>query len=289
MSSHSYPASLVPLPIDVVSIQSQVVYGRVGNNAALPVLDAFGLMTAAVPTVVLSNTPHYPTLHGGALPPAWFDGYLQGLSDRGVMQSLKAVLCGYLGGPQQARALTGWIASIVQERNDLLIVIDPVLGDYDHGEYVDPGMADAYQHGLLTLADGLTPNSFELQRLTGLPVDDIDSAVVAARILLTGRTQWAVVTSALPKATPADQLSTLVVTRQRHEVFRQPRMDAFPKGTGDLFSAALLGHLLAGASVFEAAPLACELVASAVRRTQQARCAELLMPEFPCPSKKGCQ
>ena len=54
--------------VDIISIQSQVVYGCVGNNAAMPVFRKAGWRALAVPTVILSNTPHYPTLHGGAVP-----------------------------------------------------------------------------------------------------------------------------------------------------------------------------------------------------------------------------
>ena len=70
------PAATVQ--VDIISIQSQVVYGCVGNNAAMPVFRKAGWRALAVPTVILSNTPHYPTLHGGAVPMDWFDGLLQG-------------------------------------------------------------------------------------------------------------------------------------------------------------------------------------------------------------------
>ena len=129
---------LEPLRLDVVSVQSQVVYGRVGNNAAVPTLEALGLAVAAVPTVLLSNTPHYPTLHGGAVPLDWFGGYLRDLSARGALHALRALVVGYLGEPAQAAVLAGWARTLLAERAGLRIVLDPVLGDHDTGVYVAP-------------------------------------------------------------------------------------------------------------------------------------------------------
>ncbi|WP_047473723.1 pyridoxine/pyridoxal/pyridoxamine kinase, partial [Delftia sp. ZNC0008] len=239
---------LQPLAIDVVSVQSQVVYGRVGNNVAMPTLQALGLAAAAVPTVVFSNTPHYPSIHGGAIAAEWFAGYLQDLGARGALGQLQAVLAGYLGGPDQAGLLADWVAGLLQQRPGLRVVVDPVIGDHDSGIYVDPAMVEAYQRHLLPLADGLTPNHFELERLTARPVHGMDDVVQAARSLLTGRTQWVAVTSAAPElgGEHALRMRVALVTREDVHVVTHARVDAVPKGTGDLFSAALTGHWLRG-------------------------------------------
>ena len=270
--------TLQPLMHDVVSVQSQVVYGNVGNNVARPTLQALGLSVAAVPTVVFSNTPHYPTMHGGALPIKWFRGYLQDLSARGALQNLKAVLAGYLGSPTQATVLARWVTQQLSEHPGLRVVIDPVMGDDDHGIYVDPKMAVAYRRSLMPLAHGLTPNGFELAHLTGQPVHDVESVVVAARSLLTDRTEWVAVTSAAPESWAAGEMKVVLVTRTRAKVIRHPRVDAVPKGTGDLFCAAMTGHWLSGATLPQAATKACQQVVQALRRTQKAQCAELLLP-----------
>jgi pyridoxine kinase len=267
-----------PLLLDVVSVQSQVVYGRVGNNVAVPTLEALSLSVAPVPTVVFSNTPHYPTMQGGALPLEWFDGYLQDLSARGALHALRAILIGYLGNPGQADLLASWMRALVKERPDIRIIIDPVMGDHDHGLYVDPCLVDTYRRHFLSLSDGLTPNGFELAQLTGLPVDNIENVVAAARTLLTGRVQWVAVTSAAPDTWARDEMQLVLVTRIQAEVIVHPRIDITPKGTGDLFCATLTGYLLNGANLSEAAVHACRHVVRALRHTKQARCAELLLP-----------
>lgn len=267
-----------PLALDVVSVQSQVVYGRVGNNVAVPALEGLELSVAAVPTVVFSNTPHYPTLHGGALPIEWFEGYLQDLSARGALCSLRAILVGYLGDPKQADALARWARDRLKERSALRIVIDPVMGDHDHGIYVDPSLVNAYRQDLLALADGLTPNGFELGHLTGVAVNDIQGVVAAARTLLTGRTQWVAVTSAAPDTWARGEMKVVLVTRTQAKVFTHSRVNASPKGTGDLFCATLTGLWLSGVALADATDQACRHVVQALRHTEQAQCAELLVP-----------
>ncbi|MEO7938070.1 MAG: pyridoxine/pyridoxal/pyridoxamine kinase [Burkholderiaceae bacterium] len=267
-----------PLMHDVVSVQSQVVYGRVGNNVARPTLEAMGLRVAAVPTVVLSNTPHYPTMHGGAIPTKWFSGYLADLSARGALHQLKAVLVGYLGSPAQAAALARWVQQLLAQYPKLRVVIDPVMGDHDSGIYVDPRMAQAYRQRLMPLAQVLTPNGFELAHLTGQPVDDVDSVIAAARSLLSGHTECVAVTSGAPDTWPVGAMQVVLVTRAQAQVITHALVDASPKGTGDLFAAALTGHWISGDSLPQAAMKACQQVVRALRLTREAQSAELLLP-----------
>lgn len=274
------PAGTTPLPIDVVSVQSQVVYGRVGNNIALPVLSAFGLTVAAVPTVILSNTPHYATMHGGSMEPSWFKGWLDDLAARGGLAGLRAVQAGYLGSADQARVLAAWIRGRLADDSALRVLIDPVIGDHAEGVYVDPSLVDAYRDALLPLAEGLTPNDFELGHLTGRAIGSIGDAVAAARTLLRGRTRWVAVTSAAPATWPAGTMQFLLVTAGRAWRISHPEIEGEPKGTGDLFTACLDAYLLRSVPLPDAAARASQRVIDALRLTRRTRCAELLLPDL---------
>nr|WP_219819266.1 bifunctional hydroxymethylpyrimidine kinase/phosphomethylpyrimidine kinase [Stutzerimonas kunmingensis] len=203
-----------PLPLDVISIQSQVVYGCVGNSIAVPVLNAGGLSVGAIPTVLLSNTPHYSTCHGGALPTSWFAGYLKDLEARDALRSVRTVLVGYLGSTTQAAVLARWLGTVLERYPDIRVQLDPVLGDDDCGMYVEPAMVSAFQTHLLRFAHGLTPNAFELARLSGRRVETVEQVIDAARSLLIGRTQWVVVTSAAQHEWPSERMYVVVVTKR---------------------------------------------------------------------------
>lgn len=270
--------SLQPLAIEVVSVQSQVVYGSVGNNIAVPAFERQGLRVAAVPTVILSNTPHYASMHGGPVPTAWFAGYLDDLRARGALRELRAIQVGYLGSAEQAEVLARWIDTLLAEQPDVRVHIDPVIGDHDHGVYIDPAIVPIYRQRLLPLAHGLFPNGFELAELTGRCVSTMDEVIDAARSLLVGRTRWVVVTSAAPESWTIGRMRVAIVTADAAHTLEHVRIDAAPKGTGDLFSAVLTGQLLAGRDLRDAAQQAADAVVAAVTITHARNSAELLLP-----------
>jgi pyridoxine kinase len=281
----------VTAQVDVISIQSQVVYGYVGNNAAMPVFRKAGLRAIAVPTVILSNTPHYPTLHGGATPLDWFQGLLEGLDERGVTRVARAVVCGYLGQPGQADLLAGWLPALRAARPGLArpglarpglkVHIDPVMGDRNDGLYVDEGLVAKYRGLLVPLADGMTPNHFELELLVGRALSSIDEVVAAARELIALGPDWVVVTSAAPMATAPGTLQLAVVTRDEATVVTHPEIAIPPSvhGTGDVFMASVTARLLNGTDLVQAVREAAAQVTVALERTRELAWEELAVDE----------
>lgn len=271
-----------PLPADVLSIQSQVVYGTVGNNAALPVFARFGIRACAVPTVLFSNTPHYDSIHGGAIPPDWFAGYLEDLERRRALAHVRAVVLGYLGSPEQAEILAGWLAELRRRRPHVRISIDPVLGDADSGLYVRPELAECYRSRLIACADLITPNPFELGYLCGMGgrgerrIASRQEAVIAARSLFKGKLKTVIVTSS-PGA-PAGEIVNLAVGAEGVGESRHPRIDSDVKGTGDAFHAALNAGLLCGDPLEQAMQTAGDWVARALEYTAAENSGELRFP-----------
>lgn len=245
-------------PTDVISVQSQVIYGSVGNSVAQPALTRHGLNVLAVPTFLLSNTPDYPSCYGGEISDDWFCGFLQGIHERGQDKQLRAVITGYLGSTSKAQHLQGWLSRVVTENPHAHIIVDPVLGDDDTGFYVDPNLVNLYRQHLIPLATGLTPNRFELGSLSGKTLLNQQDVIAAARSLLSERTRWIAVTSAA-RSESANTLQVICVTAKTVHIVEHEAHASAPKGTGDLFTAELTAGLLQGMPLEQAAERSCEL------------------------------
>lgn len=238
----------------IVSIQSQLVFGCAGNNAAGPLLQRLGVTVHAVPTTLLSNTPHYPTMAGGPLDSALVEALLDTLLDRIAPAAIGAILTGYIASPGAAASAARFIDRVRTAHSGVLVLCDPVMGDTDTGLYVEEAVADAIATDLAPRADILTPNLFEARRLTGLP-DGKPDAVLDR--LLTSRARIAAVTG----IDPGDGfVTTLAGDGKRRWRVRTPKLALRPTGTGDVFSAAFLHALLHGADTPAALESGVEIV-----------------------------
>jgi pyridoxine kinase len=240
-------------PRIVLSLQSEVVRGHVGNSAARFALQRVGVDVWAVPTVLLSNHPGHGHFRGEVTPAARIDDLIAGLGAHRWLARCDAVLSGYLGAADQARAVADAVRMVKRENPNALYLCDPVFGD-DGGAYARAGVAEAMARDLLPLADVVTPNRFELSSLTSKRIADAADAVAAARTLSVAE----VVVTSVPF--PAGQIGTVVVARDGAWATSSARIDGVPHGSGDLLAALYLAARVQGVA---AAP-ALERASSAV-------------------------
>jgi pyridoxine kinase len=223
----------------ILSIQSRVVYGHVGNSAAVFLLQRLGFDVWPVDTVSFSNHPGYPTIRGRRVPAAEVRVLLGGLEERGAFARCEAVLSGYLGEEATADVVRDAVARVKAARPDALYCCDPVMGDAGKPLYVAPGLPARFRDLLVPAADLVTPNPVELGHLTGQPVATLAEARAAAEAVR-GRGPSVVVVTGIPEA-GGRVLATLAVGPGGAWVARTAARDRPSHGAGDAFTALFLG------------------------------------------------
>ena len=263
--------------MNVISIQSQVAYGHVGNSAAVFPMQMRGIDVIAVPTTLLSNRPGYQTIRGRILDAELVADLLRGIEERGAVESCRIILSGYLGSPEIADVVTAFVTRAKKANPKLIYCCDPVIGDSEPGLFVPAGIPPIFRDFLLPLADVITPNHFELEWLCGAKAGTMDELIKCAQSLSVKGP--VVVTGAQLADTPEDRVETIAIEGSSAWRLGTPKLSIRPSGTGDLFASLFVASLYGGADTRAALEEAVSAPFAVLERTAAAGTEEMRIVE----------
>ena len=260
----------------ILSIQSAVAYGHVGNSAAVFPLQRLGFEVWPVNTVLFSNHTGYGAWRGRIVELAWVREVLEGIEERGAFGNCRAVLSGYLGAPELGAAVLDALARVRAANAAALYACDPVMGDEGRGFFVRPGIPEFFKTRAVPVADIVTPNAFELAYLADRPVTTLEEALAASAAVRAAGTRVVVTTSLLTADRPRE-LAVLADSEEGSWACWTPRLEVTLNGTGDAFTALYLGAYLQRPDPAHALRQATSAMYALVEATHRAGSRELVL------------
>jgi pyridoxine kinase len=272
----------------VLSIQSHVAYGHVGNSSAVFPLQRLGIEVWPVHTVQFSNHTGYGEWRGRVFDGQAVDEVVEGIADRGVLGGCDAVLSGYLGSADIGHAVVGAVGRVRAANPAAVYCCDPVIGDVGRGVFVRPGVPEFMREVAVPAADLVTPNHYELDLLSGTTTASLASVKDAVAAVQALGPTVVLTTSLVAEDTPDDAVDLLASEGGRHWRMRTPRLDVSVNGAGDAIAALFLAHWLDTRSAAEALARAGASVHGLLAATEAAGSREILLvaaqDEFVAPS-----
>ncbi len=228
----------------ILSIQSSVAYGHVGNSAATFPLQRLGHEVWPVLTVHFSNHTGYGEWRGPLLDPADVAAVIAGVADRGVLGEADAVLSGYQGDPAVGAVILDAVAQVRAANPEAVYCCDPVMGDVGRGMFVKPGIPEYLRDEVVPRADIVTPNHFELDFLAGRTSTTITEVLEAVDAVRAIGPSDVLVTSVLHAGSTPDTLDVVAVSDAGAWAVTTPLLPITPNGCGDVTAALYLAHLV---------------------------------------------
>jgi pyridoxine kinase len=228
----------------ILSIQSSVAYGHVGNSAVTFPLMRMGVEVWPVITVHFSNHTGYESWRGPLLSATDLRDVVRGIDERGVLGEVDAVLSGYQGREDIGAMILDAVALVKQRNRAAIYCCDPVLGDEDRGSYVRPGIAEFMRQRVVPAAQIITPNQFELTALTGLPVVTMQDVLHAADAARSLGPEVVLITSVVRRDGPPDTIDMVAVDSDGAWLVSTPRLPRTFTGSGDVTAATFLVRML---------------------------------------------
>ena len=262
--------------MNILSIQSHVAFGHVGNASATFPMQRLGHDVWPIHTVQFSNHTGYGSWTGRVFDGQAIEELVDGIAARGVLPSCDAVLSGYMGSADIGQAILGTVARVREANPQAIYCCDPVIGDVGRGVFVRPGVPEFMRDNAVPSADLVTPNQFELEYLTGREIRTSRDAKEALAALHAMGPRVALVTSLHTEETPADAID--LAAGEGGVVFRvrTPRPGVSVNGAGDAIAALFLVHYLESGSARVALGRAASSVYGLLKRTSDAGSREIL-------------
>ena len=263
--------------MNILSIQSHVAYGHVGNAAAVFPLQRLGIDVWPIHTVQFSNHTGYGDWRGPVFNGDMIRDIVAGIEARGVLSACDGVLSGYMGGADIGNAIIDTVGKVRAANPSARYCCDPVIGDVGRGIFVRPGIPEFMRDHAVPHADIVTPNQFELEYLTGRTIGTLSDAIAAAEALITLGPETVLVTSLLTDETPDDCIDLLAVSAGARFRLRTPKLAISVNGAGDAIAALFFARFLSESSLGEALSLAASSIFGILHKTQEAGSREILL------------
>jgi pyridoxine kinase len=259
----------------ILSIQSSVAYGHVGNSAATFPLMRMGVEVWPVMTVHFSNHTGYGQWRGPLLSAADVSDVIRGIDERGVLGQCDAVLSGYQGGSDVGEVILEAVALVKSRNPTAVYCCDPVLGDVGRGFFVRPGIPELMRDRVVPAAQVITPNQFELDFLTGRQTQTMSDVLAAADEARVMGPETVLVTSVVAEAEAPDTIDMVAVGADGAWSVTTPLLPRSFQGAGDLTAATFLAKLLQSGDVATALQQTAAVVYAVLRVTVESGRPEL--------------
>ena len=259
----------------ILSIQSSVAYGHVGNSAAVFPLQRLGVEVMPVHTVNFSNHTGYGAWRGPLIDPADVRDVVTGIEERGAFADTDAILSGYQGGEGIADVILDAVARVKAANPAALYACDPGMGNAKSGCFVAPAIPVLLRDRVVPTADIITPNQFELGFLTSTEPDTLASTLESADLARAMGPSVVLVTSVERPDREPGTIEMLAVTPEGAWLVTTPYLPLKANGSGDVTAALFTAHYVRTRNAAEALARTTSSVFDLLRTTHESGRREL--------------
>jgi pyridoxine kinase len=265
--------------VKVLSIQSAVAFGHVGNSAAVFPLQRIGVEVIPVYTVNFSNHTGYGAWRGPLIAPADVAEVIAGVEDRGVFPEIDVVLSGYQGSDGIGDVILDAVARVKAANPNAVYACDPVMGNATSGCFVAPEIPVLLRDRVVPAADIVTPNQFELGYLTETEPGSLETTLASVDALRASGPHVVLVTSVNRPDSDPETVETLAVDDDGAWIVRTPLLPMKANGSGDVTAALFTAHVRSTGSSAEALARTVSSVFDLLSRTYESGSRELQLVE----------